>query len=110
MSALDWMSKAECLGVNNPMWDDSTPTPDALRFCFRCPVRPQCAVYGVRRNYASDAGVLGATGVYDRQRIRERKTTMQKVWDLRLRDLVLSDWDDALAEDFARTMPRMEWA
>jgi hypothetical protein len=107
-SDFEWMARAACLGVVDPMWDDSTPTPDALRFCFRCPVRRDCADYGLSRPYASDAGVLGGLGLYDRQRIRERVTTVPKVWGERLRDLVNADWDDALAEDYARRMPRLE--
>lgn len=108
MTDYDWMQKAECLGVIDEMWDQSTPGPEALRYCFRCPVRRECAAYGLVRPYASDAGVLGGLGVYDRQRIRERKTTVAKAWALRLRDLVNADWDEALAEDYARLMPRLE--
>jgi hypothetical protein len=96
------------LGKVDPMWDDSTPTVDALRFCFRCPVRRDCAEYGLSRPYASDAGVLGGMGLYDRQKVRERLTTVPKVWGARLRLLVAADWDDALAEDYARAMPRLE--
>ena len=106
----EWMAQAGCLGVVSPMWDDSTPTPDALRYCFRCPVIRECAAYGLSHPYASDAGVLGGLGVYDRQRIRERVTTVRKVWAMRLRDLVNADWDAAKDEDFVRSMPRLELA
>lgn len=110
MSELEWMGRAECLGVIDEMWDESTPSPDALRFCFRCPVRTECLDYGLRRPYASDAGVLGGVGVYDRQRVREGKTTVEKATRLRLNDLIVADWDAALAEDFQRTMPQLALA
>ncbi len=108
MANFEWMGRAACLGFVDPMWDESTPSTDALRFCFRCPVQKECAAYGLSRPYASDAGVLGGLGLYDRQRIRERVVTVSKAWAIRLRDLVQSDWDEALAEDYARTMPRLE--
>jgi hypothetical protein len=71
-------------------------------------VQKECAAYGLSRPYASDAGVLGGLGLYDRQRIRERVVTVGKAWAIRLRDLVQSDWDEALAEDYARAMLRLE--
>jgi hypothetical protein len=92
------------------MWDDSTPTADALRFCFRCPVIRDCAGYALERNYASDAGVLGGLGLYDRERIRAGEVTVEQVWESRLRRLVVADWLDALDEQFARAMPRLELA
>lgn len=108
MSDLEWIQDAACLGVVHEMWDEHTPRPDALRYCFRCRVRDRCAAYGLARPYASDAGVLGGLGFYDRQRIRARKSTLSEAWALRMGDLVRHDWDRALAEDYARTMPRPE--
>ena len=107
MSDHDWMRQAGCLGVVDPMWDDSTPTPDALRFCFRCPVMRQCAAYGLKRVDASDAGVLGGLGLYDREKIRAGRLTVREALERRLGQLVASDWEDALDEDFARRMPRL---
>jgi hypothetical protein len=49
-------------------------------------------------------------GLYDRQRIRAGKSTPGKVWAMRLKELVDADWDEALAEDFVRMMPRLEFA
>ena len=109
MQPSEWMPQAECLGVIDGMWDESTPQPDALRYCFRCPVIRECAGYGLARPYASDAGVLGGLGLYDRQRVRSRKATVPQVWALRMRELVEHDWSAALDEDFRRTMPRLEW-
>jgi hypothetical protein len=62
MRDFDWMRDAACLGVSDVMWDDSTPSVEALRFCFRCPVQQACLEYGLERVDASDAGVLGGTG------------------------------------------------
>jgi hypothetical protein len=107
MSDMTWMGRAECLGVVDAMWDDSTPTVDALRFCFRCPVRSECAEYALGRNYASDAGVLGALGVYDRERIRAGAATVSEMWRLRLAQLIAADWDEAVEQDFVWSMPRM---
>jgi hypothetical protein len=108
MSDLTWMADAGCLGVVDAMWDDSTPTAETLRFCFRCPVRRECADYALERNYASDAGVLGGLGLYDRERIRAGEATVEQVWESRLRRLVESDWQEALDEQFVRSMPRLE--
>ena len=108
MSDTEWMQDAACLGILHEMWDEHTPRPDALRYCFRCPVIRQCANYGLQRPYASDAGVLGGLGLYDRQRVRSRKSTLGQAWGLRMEDLVRHDWNRALAEDYARTMPRLE--
>jgi hypothetical protein len=47
MSDMEWMQEAACLGVLHEMWDEHTPRPDALRYCFRCPVIKQCANYGL---------------------------------------------------------------
>jgi hypothetical protein len=104
------MRDANCLGVIDPMWDESTPSVDALRMCFRCPVMRDCARYGLSRPYASDAGVLGGLGLYDRQRIRSRRATVPQMWAFRLRELVAADWEAALDEEFARAMPRLEFA
>ncbi len=107
MSDFEWMRDAACLGIIDEMWDDSSPRPEALRICFRCPVMKDCARYGLSRPYASDAGVLGGMGLYDRQRIRAGKSTPGKAWDMRLKELVDADWDEALAEDFVRMMPQL---
>jgi hypothetical protein len=75
----EWMGRAACKGMVSELWDDNVPDPDALRVCFRCPVQRDCLQYGLRRAFASDAGVLGGTGVYDRQRIRAGKVTVRQV-------------------------------
>jgi hypothetical protein len=75
----EWMGRAACKGMVSELWDDNVPEPDALRVCFRCPVQRDCLQYGLRRAFASDAGVLGGTGVYDRQRIRAGKVTVRQV-------------------------------
>lgn len=108
MSDYEWMMLAECRGKIHEMWDDSTPSQEALRSCFRCPVRKPCADYGLSRPSASDAGVLGGLGLYDRDKIREGKKTVQQVLKFRLNQLIGADWDDALAEDFRRLMPQLE--
>ena len=104
----EWMRDAACLGHDGPMWDENTPSPDALRFCFRCPVKVNCAKYGLRNVDASDAGVLGGLGFYDREKIRAGKLTVEDAWALRLAVLVAADWDVAVEEDFVRNMPRLE--
>jgi len=109
MSEFLWMRQAECLGVLHPMWDENTPSPDALRMCFRCPVRAECADYALDRVDASDAGVLGATGLYDREKVRAGTLTLAQVWERRLAALVAHDYEEARAEDFARVMPRLEF-
>jgi hypothetical protein len=110
MSDFEWMRDAGCLGVIDAMWDQSTPSVDALRMCFRCPVIRQCARYGLSRPYASDAGVLGAMGLYDRQRVRAGKATVPQMWAFRLRELVAADWEAAKDEQYARSMPRLALA
>lgn len=105
---LEWMRDASCLGLVDGMWDANTPSAEALRMCFRCPVRRQCMAYGLRRNYAADAGVLGGLGVYDRQRVRDGEWTVADAVAHRLQVLVDADHQEALDEEFARTMPRME--
>ena len=104
----EWMRDAACLGHDGPMWDENTPSPDALRFCFRCPVRVNCAKYGLRNVDASDAGVLGGLGFYDREKIRAGRLTVDDAWAYRLSVLVAADWDEAVEEDFVRNMPRLE--
>jgi hypothetical protein len=106
VSEFEWMRRSACLGVVNPMWDDNIPSADALRFCFRCPVRRDCAEYGIGRAYASDAGVLGGLSVQDRERVRDGVVTVEGAWASRLAELVVADWDEALGEDFGRDMPR----
>lgn len=108
MADHEWMKQAACRGVIDQMWDENITTPSALRYCFGCPVMRQCAEYGLRRPHASDAGVLGGLGLYDRQRIRTGEASLDRMWDLRLSELVAHDWEQALDEDFARTMPRLE--
>ena len=107
MSDREWMEQAGCLGVIDEMWDESTPRPDALRFCFRCPVIRECARYGLARPYASDAGVLGGLGLYDRQRVRAGKATVPQMWRARIVELVDADWDAALDEQYVRSMPQL---
>jgi len=107
MQPSEWMAQAGCLGVIDAMWDDSTPSPDALRYCFRCPVIRECARYGLTRPYAPDAGVLGGLGLYDRERVRRGKATVPQMWRARMEELVLEDWEAALTEDYVRTMPRL---
>lgn len=104
MSDVEWMQDARCRDVLTGVWDENTPTPEATRFCFRCPVQRQCLAYGLRRVYASDAGVLGGLGLYDRQRIRSRKSTIPKMLAARLRELVAHDWSEALGEQMIREM------
>jgi hypothetical protein len=110
MSDADWMQRAACLGKIDAMWDESTPSAEALRMCFRCPVQKPCLQYGLRRVDASDAGVLGGTGFYDREQVRSGRRTVGEVLALRLSKLVAADWREALGEDYARAMPRMEFA
>ena len=110
MSEHLWMKQAECLGFVDGMWDDNTPSPDALRFCFRCPVQAECAQYGLSRPSASDAGVLGGLGLYDRDRVREGKQTVAEAWEFRRALLVKHDFELARAEEFAQLMPRLELA
>jgi hypothetical protein len=107
MSDFEWMRDAYCLGVIDPMWDESTPSVDALRMCFRCPVIRDCAKYGLSRPYASDAGVMGGMGLYDRQRVRSGKATVRQVWDFRLREVIAADWESAKDEQYARMMPQL---
>ena len=107
MSDREWMEQAGCLGVIHEMWDESTPRPDALRFCFRCPVIRDCVRYGLARPYASDAGVLGGLGLYDRQRVRAGKATVPQMWRARIVELVDADWDAALDEQYVRSMPQL---
>jgi hypothetical protein len=110
MAEHEWMRQARSLGAIDEMWDDSTPSAEALRMCFRCPVRRDCAEYGLKRPSASDAGVLGGLGLYDRDRVREGKVTVQQAWDARLSQLVAHDYDEALADEFAYLMPRLALA
>jgi hypothetical protein len=102
MNDVEWMERAACRGVIDPMWDESSPSAEALRYCFRCPVRRDCADYGLRRVYGSDAGVLGGLGLYDRQRIRARRTTFEAASAARMRDLMLRDWDTAIHDNFVQ--------
>ena len=108
MSDYEWMKQAACRGVEDAMWDENIPAPEATRFCFACPVMRECADYGLARPHASDAGVLGGLGLYDRQRVRTGQVPLEAMWEVRLSELVSHDWDEALSEDFARTMPRLE--
>jgi len=108
MQNVEWMRDAACLGLVDEMWDESTPSPEALRVCFRCPVRQECVEYGLSRVDASDAGVLGATGYYDREQIRAGKRTVEEAWAIRLQRLVDADWDEAVEQDFVFSMPRLE--
>ena len=103
-----WMRQAECRGKVDGMWDESTPSPEALRVCFRCPVRRECAEYGLARHTTADAGVLGGLGLYDRDRVRDGKVTLEEAWDRRLRELVEHDAERAQDEQFVRDMPRLE--
>lgn len=103
-----WMREAACLGKPDAMWDESTPSVEALRVCFRCPVRRDCVNYGLARPDASDAGVLGATGLYDREKVRAGSRTVEDVWASRLAQVVQADWDEAMSQEFVRLMPRLE--
>lgn len=103
---LEWMDDAKCLGVIDDMWDESTPRPEALRFCFRCPVIADCVRYGLSANYSSDWGVLGGLGLFDRQRIRAGKATVEQLWAVRMGKLVVADLEEALVEDYVRQVTR----
>jgi hypothetical protein len=107
MQGFEWMRDAACLGMIDGMWDESTPSVEALRVCFRCPVQRQCLRYGLERVDASDAGVLGGLGLYDRERIRHGKVTVGEMLARRLDVLVRADWNEALGEDYARMMPQL---
>jgi hypothetical protein len=93
---MSWMERASCRNLISPMWDDNTPSTQATSICFRCPVQAECVGYGLRRVYGSDAGVLGGLGLYDRQRVRARRWTLQQAWQYRLNELVAADWTEAL--------------
>jgi hypothetical protein len=108
MQDFEWMRDAACLGMVDGMWDESTPSVEALRVCFRCPVQRQCLKYGLERVDASDAGVLGGLGLYDRERIRRGQVTVGEMLTRRLNVLVRADWNEALGQDFSRSMPRLE--
>ena len=103
----EWMERAACKGVVSDRWDENVPDPDALRVCFRCPVQRDCLQYGLRRAFASDAGVLGGTGVYDRQRIRAGKVTVREVLMGNLRRLVVADHGFALDIEREARPPRL---
>jgi hypothetical protein len=103
----EWMGRAACKGMVSELWDDNVPEPDALRVCFRCPVQRDCLQYGLRRAFASDAGVLGGTGVYDRQRIRAGKVTVRQVLMANLRRLVIADHGFALDIEREAAQPRL---
>jgi hypothetical protein len=103
----EWMGRAACKGMVSELWDDNVPEPDALRVCFRCPVQRDCLQYGLRRAFASDAGVLGGTGVYDRQRIRAGKVTVRQVLMANLRRLVIADHGFALGIEAESLQPRL---
>jgi hypothetical protein len=104
----EWMRQAGCLNMVDEMWDANTPSVQALRVCFRCPVQRDCLAYGLRRNYATDAGVLGGLGIYDREKVRDGQWTVSRAVGHRLAKLVAADWEDALDEEFLRTMPQLE--
>ena len=104
MPDMDWMTDAACRDVSTPLWDANVPSPEVTRYCFRCPVRSECLAYGLRRVYGSDAGILGGLGLYDRQRIRSRKATVPQMWALRMQELVMHDWAEALDEQMIREM------
>jgi hypothetical protein len=103
----EWMGRAACKGMVSELWDDNVPEPDALRVCFRCPVQRECLEYGLRRPFASDAGVLGGTGVYDRQRLRAGKVTVREVLMGNLRRLVIADHGFALDIEREAAQPRL---
>jgi hypothetical protein len=103
----EWMGRAACKGMVSELWDDNVPEPDALRVCFRCPVQRECLDYGLRRPFASDAGVLGGTGVYDRQRLRAGKVTVREVLMGNLRRLVIADHGFALGIEAESLQPRL---
>lgn len=102
MSDIEWMTDAACRDIVTSLWDENVPSPEVTRYCFRCPVRSECLAYGLSRVYGSDAGILGGLGLYDRQRIRSRKSTAQQMWAMRLEELVQHAWTEALDEQFAR--------
>ena len=102
MDDSEWMAQAACKDVQSPLWDANVPSPEVTTYCYRCPVRVDCAAYGLRRVYGSDAGVLGGLGLYDRQQVRSRKATLPQMWDFRLRELVMHDWNLALDEQMIR--------
>jgi hypothetical protein len=107
LSMNEWMQKAACKGMLSDLWDESVPDPDALRVCFRCPVQLECLAYGVRRVYGSDAGVLGGTGVQDRQRIRTGKSRPGQVLERNLRRLVAYDHGWAMSVEAEAVQPRL---
>jgi hypothetical protein len=107
LSMNEWMQKAACKGMLSDLWDENVPDPDALRVCFRCPVQLECLAYGVRRVYGSDAGVLGGTGVQDRQRIRTGKSRPGQVLERNLRRLVAYDHGWALQLESEAAQPRL---
>jgi hypothetical protein len=110
MRDFEWMRDARCLGMVDPMWDESTPSVEALRVCFRCPVRSECLAYGLSRPDASDAGVMGGTGYYDREQVRAGRRTVGEVVAFRLGRLVEADRAEAETEHFVWSMPRLALA
>jgi hypothetical protein len=50
-----------------------------FRMCMACPVKMECLVTALDHEFWCDAGVWGATGVEDRNRIR-RGADPYRVW------------------------------
>jgi len=55
-------------------------TPFAGRICLGCSVRLECLTEALDRHYSDDAGIWGATTAAQRDRIRRRRSTIEKVW------------------------------
>lgn len=66
----EWMGDAACRGRDDVDWDSNVVSFEAKVICDSCPVLRECLTYALDREDRCDVGVWGATGPYERSKLR----------------------------------------
>jgi len=76
----DWAPNAACLGRDDVEWFDRRPSADAIALCGQCPVRGECFLEAIDRNFKEDCGIWAATNELQREAIRRGDYEVWQLW------------------------------
>lgn len=77
-----WQTRAACRHKSDARWDFPRMTAWCAELCLSCPVRLECLTEALQRNFDDDVGIWGGTTVAQRDRIRRRRSTVSREWQL----------------------------
>jgi WhiB family redox-sensing transcriptional regulator len=79
MSLSGWKAEAACLDDPGAHWDGEL-LPSMFTLCMGCPVRHDCLLEALDRDWRVDCGVWGGTDEFQRRAIRRGTYTIEDAW------------------------------